>query len=390
MGGPLRVRPFLSSLALLAAAPAAVPGEEVRDLGPLLTKVVADHGVPGMAAAIVQARGAEIVQNRRAPAAVTALGAAGVRARGSDAKVLPTDRFHLGSCTKAMTATLCAMLVEEGKLAWDTPVAKALEDPSKADPGWKGATLEHLLTMRAGAPPDLGEDGLWARLWAREGTPTEQRAALALGVLGKPPMHPPGKESGYANASYALAGHLAEKAAGKPYEDLLRERIFAPLEMDSAGFGAPGSADALDAPRGHDSLGRAVPPGPLADNPPAIAPAGTVHATIGDWAKFVALHVDGALTRWRLLEGKTFRRLQTAPGDPNADGYAMGWQVTRRPWGGRVLTHAGSNTMWTCVAWIAPEKGFAVLAACNEGGDKGAGACDAAAAAMIRNLQAPR
>jgi hypothetical protein len=62
----------------------------------------------------------------------------------------------------------------------------------------------------------------------------------------------------------------------------------------------------------------------------------------------------------------------------------MGWAVAERPWaGGRVLTHSGSNTMWYCVAWLAPGKDFAVLVCCNRGGDEAAKGCDAAAAAII-------
>ena len=317
--------------------------------------------------------------------ATTALGAAGVRARGSKERVLPGDRFHLGSCTKAITATLCAMLVEEKRLAFDTPAATALDDPSKADPGWKGAVLEHLLTMRAGAPESLDADGLWARIWMRQGKPEEQRGELARGVLGKPPVHAPGSTTLYANASFALAGVLAERAAGRPFEELLRERLFVPLGMESAGFGAPGSADAIDEPRGHDAEGKPVPPGPLADNPPAVAPAGTVHASLGDWAKFAALHLEAARGKPRLLKEETFRRLHAPAGKRRGDGYAMGWAVGARPDLGPILEHAGSNTMWFSLARIAPEKGFAVLVACNQAarGDK---ACEEAADLLARRV----
>jgi len=365
---------------VLAAFAAGAPGAagaapEPRDLGPDLAPLVAKHGVPGLVAAVVEGD------------RTTALGAAGVRARGSEERVLAGDRFHLGSCTKAMTATLCALLVEEGRLSWDAPAAGVLEDPAKADPGWKGATLERLLTMRAGAPPDLDADGLWARLWRREGTPTEQRAVLARGVLGKPPLHAPGTRTLYANASYALAGVLAERAAGKPFEELLRDRLFRALGMESAGFGAPGSRDSVDQPRGHDGEGKPVPPGPAADNPPAVAPAGTVHASVGDWARFAALHLEAARGRPRLLKAESFRRLHAVPG--GGDDYAMGWGVGRRPDLGRVLEHAGSNTMWYALVRIAPEKGFAIVVACNEAGPglaKGEAACEGAAELLARRV----
>ena len=48
-----------------------------------------------------------------------------------------------------------------------------------------------------------------------------------------------------------------------------------------------------------------------------------------------------------------------------------------------MLTHNGSNTMWFCVTWLAPEKGFAVLVTTNVGGDEAGKATDEAAAALI-------
>ena len=76
--------------------------------------------------------------------------------------------------------------------------------------------------------------------------------------------------------------------------------------------------------------------------------------------------------------------------------YAMGWSVSTRPWAkgkaaadtGRVLTHNGSNTMWFCVAWLAPEKDYAVLACCNKGGGEAAKACDEAVGEMVKRYVA--
>lgn len=352
-------------LALLLPPTAGDPAP--RDVSALLAPLLEKHGIPGMAGAVVTSKG------------LVAIGAAGVREKGKDAKVTVDDRWHLGSCSKAMTATLCAMLVEEGKLKWDGSVGEAFKNLPKIDPKWNSATLAMLCTQRAGAPSDLSADGLWARLWSRTGTPVEQRLALAEGVLSKPPVHEPGSKYLYANANFALAGIMAERAAKKPWEDLMRERLFRPLGMDSAGFGAPGTAKEIDQPRGHTTDGKPVEPGPGSDNPAAIGPAGTVHASIADWGKFASMH----LRRGPLLREESFRRLHEAPPDPK-DRYAMGWMIAERPWaGGRVLTHAGSNTMWYCVAWLAPKKDFAVLICCNRGGDEARNACDEAASALI-------
>src|SRR6185369_3637125 len=139
-------------------------------------------------------------------------GACGVRKAGGTEAATMGDKFHLGSDTKAMTATLMAVLVEEGKLKWTTTVGEVFGDEVKGmDAGWKGVTLEQLLTHRAGAPGNLDAGGLWGRLGERKGTPTQQRMELLDGVVTRPPVNPPGTKFEYANAGYAIAGAMAEK-----------------------------------------------------------------------------------------------------------------------------------------------------------------------------------
>jgi CubicO group peptidase (beta-lactamase class C family) len=294
-----------------------------------------------------------------------------------------------------MTATLIATLVEEGKLSWTTTMGEVFKDV-EMDAAWKEVTLDLLLTHRAGVPTDLSKDGLWGKLWERKGTPTDQRMQLLEGIVKYPPIHKPGTEYLYANAGFAIAGLMAEKVTGKAWEDLMRERLFGPLAMKSAGFGAPGaSVDVPDQPWGHHENGKAVAPGPQADNPAAIGPGGTVHCTIEDWGKYIALHIEGERADKAAglpvkLKPETWVKLHT-PFKGSAPEYAMGWSVTTRPWAkgsgtgdtGRVLTHNGSNTMWFCVAWLAPEKDWAVIATCNKGGGEAAKACDEAVSQMV-------
>jgi len=355
------------------AAQSASPAKAPADVSALLEPIRAQFDVPGLAGAIVS-RGE-----------LAALGVCGVRERGSKVAITAEDRFHLGSCTKAMTATLCAILVEKKQLAWDASVGEAFSaDVAKEAPAWKQVKLENLLTNRGGAPANLDADGLWNSLWASKETPRLQRLALAKGVLAREPEAPPGEKYVYSNAGFSLAGAMAERAAACDFEALMVRELFEPLHMASAGFGPPGDGETLDQPRGHNGSGLAVPWGPKADNPAAIAPAGRVHCTIGDWAKFVALHVDAENGRPRLLSAESFAKLH-APAAGPGEHYAMGWLVAERPWaGGTVLTHSGSNTMWFCVAWLAPKKDFAVLACCNQGGNAAQQACDGVASALIQ------
>ena len=112
-----------------------------------------------------------------------------------------------------------------------------------------------------------------------------------------------------------------------------------------------------------------------------VSTAGTVHCSIEDWGKFIALHLQGARGETKFLKPETFQKLQT-PAD--GEDYALGWIVTERPWaGGQALAHSGNNTMWYATAWVAPKKNVAYLAVTNQGMPAGAAACDAAVAALI-------
>ncbi len=338
-----------------------------KNISALLAPIIQKRDVPGMAAAVVSK--GELV----------AIGVAGVRTRGKPDKIAINDRFHLGSDTKAMTAMLCGILVDEGKLKWDQTLGQTFPELRKSmDPQYQAVTLQQLLTHRGGAPGDLTKDELWGKLWQYKGTPTGARRFLLEGVTSKPPEATPGTKYIYSNAGVAMAGHMAEKVTGKSWEDLMREKIFRPLGMTTAGFGAPGTRAKNDQPRGHKSDGTPVEPGPGADNPVAIGPAGIVHCSIGDWAKFAAANLPSAKTK--LVKPETLTKLHTpAPGQPP---YAMGWMIAgNQPWaGGPALTHAGSNTMWFAVVWLAPAKDFAVLVACNQAN---AEACNDACLALI-------
>lgn len=200
-----------------------------------------------------------------------------------------------------------------------------------------------------------------------------------------PPAGTPGKSFEYSNQGYAIAGAMLEQITGTAWENLLQTRLFTPLEMRSAGFGAPGTAGKLDQPLGHSKRrnSKAEEPGPSADNPPAIGPAGTVHCSISDLARYAAWHADeGRFAHWPLkLKPETFERLHRPP---EGGDYACGWVVTDRNWaGGRVLVHNGSNTLWFAVMWVAPLKNAAFVAATNSARNGAEVAVDSAVAALI-------
>jgi CubicO group peptidase (beta-lactamase class C family) len=326
-----------------------------------LAEILNAHKLPGMIGAVVRGE------------SVAAIGSVGVRKRGSDDRMTIGDRIHLGSDTKAITATMIGTLVEDGALSWSSTIRDVFPGRSKGlHADFQVVTLWQLLTHRAGLPAN-------APYWSLKGAnPTEKRRELLTQVLAKAPESKPGKTYAYSNVGYIVAGLMAEQVSGMSWERLLRDRIFEPLRMASAGFGPPGSPGQLDEPWGHPASGE---PG-QSDNPPVLGPAGTVHCTMADWAKFVSLHLRAAEGKPKLLEAATFRMLHTPPGGSD---YAAGWIVLDRAWaGGKALTHSGSNTTWYCTAWIAPLRDFAVLVATNQGGDDAAKACDEASEGLIR------
>ncbi len=371
--------PVCVALLLLAASRAA---PAPASLDTVLEPIREANGLPALAAAVVKGRD------------TVAIGVVGVRKEGSSERVTLDDKWHIGSCTKSMTAALAAMLVEDGTLRWDMTLAEMFPDLApQMQAGWRDVTLEQLLAHHGGAPGDLDADGLWGRLWQRaDQPPRAQREYLARELLTKhKPVAPPGTKYVYSNGGYALIGHAIEEALDRPWEELLRERLFVPLGMTSAGFGAPASVDTVDQPWGHkagqDGTFQPVAPGLHADNPAAIGPGGTVHCSIGDFARYAAWQLAGARGERAthaspLLHPETFERLH-APFASDSE-YAFGWVATHRSWGdGTVLTHAGSNTMFYAVIWIAPKKDFAVVVCTNAGGPVAEKAADTAAATLI-------
>ncbi len=356
---------------------------EPVDLAPQLAAVREEFNFPAVAAAV-------IVEGR-----LHALGVAGVRKHGSEVKVQPDDPFHLGSCTKAMTGSLIGLLVEQGKLAWDTPLVEYFPEwKDRMHPDYHAVTLAHLLSHRAGVPPmtagfaPLSREQLLEVL-AME-SPAAQRRRVAEIVLSLPPVNRPGEEELYSNAGFTLAGAVVETVMGEDYEDLLQRFLFEPLKIESAGFGAMGTAGRVDAPWQHRVDGEElvpVEPGPHSDNPPLITPAGRVHCSMTDWAKYIRCVLAAARGEEGLLPTSSVWQLKEPPFGGR---YALGWGIHERQWGGgKVFSHSGSNRMNYCVVWIAPRKNFAVLAATNRGGDGAAEGLDKICGMMIQRFLTP-
>ena len=316
------------------------------ELEDLLKPVMDDHGLIGMMGAILQG------------STVKEIGAVGIRKFGSGERLTVNDKFHLGSCTKAMTATLAAISVEKGEVAWDTnlgQVFKGLE--SSMDSSFRAITLKNLLTHLSGLPANVD----WWDLGSS--AQTGQRRQLLKDLMGNTPLTEPGVSYLYSNVGYALAGHMLEEVTGVGWESLIQERLFQPLGMATAGFGPPGSVGLVDQPWGHHMDGLSV-VASQSDNAPPLGPAGRAHMSFEDWSKFISLHLSGARGETGLLlSPATFTDLHTAP---SGQFYALGWFRAETDWSsGLALNHAGSNTMWYVVVWLSIKRNFAVMVGTN-------------------------
>ena len=297
---------------------------------------------------------------------VAAQGACGTLTRNSDQPVTADARWHLGSCAKSMTATLAAVMVQQGLLDWELTLADVFADESfQLHEDYRQVTLNDLLAHRAGAPNDLVGSTLWRQLlFDAGGSAPEQREKIVATYLPRGPALPPQTKFQYSNVGYVVAGRMLEKRGGQSFETLLVDLVFKPLDINSAGFGPPLRAED---PRGH-RLGLPMPQGPWGDNPPGLSSAGRVHMTLEDWSKYVMEHLRAARgEETKLLTGDSARRLQRPVGDGD---YALGWGLPQvAGLDGPVFAHAGSNTMWFAQVIILPGQNAAFLLAANEGSE---------------------
>ena len=203
---------LLGLFLLLGAAQAGRAASTPDDLAVFLETQRTNFHLPALAAAVVRAN------------QTIALGATGFRREGSPEKVTVDDKFHIGSCTKSMTATFAAIMVEEGKVRWDESVADRFPALAPSmNPDFRGATLELLCGNRGGAPNSLDAHGLWSSL--RRGNtrpPRDQRIELLRSVLTNAPAARHGTTNLYSNAGMSSAGALLDSAAVERREHLTR------------------------------------------------------------------------------------------------------------------------------------------------------------------------
>jgi CubicO group peptidase (beta-lactamase class C family) len=310
------------------------------------------HGVPGANLAILCE--GEVVD--------TSYGVLNLRTK---AEVTPDSLFQIGSITKVWTATLVMQLVDEGLLDLDEPVAKYLPDFKVADPEvTRTVTARHLLAHSSGIDGDLFLD-------TGRGDDCVEKYVAACADLKQ--NHPLGATMSYCNSGYTVLGRLIEVVRGASWDAVLRERLFTPLGLASAGT-LPEEALLHRAAVGH-----ITPPGQEIQVAPvwgifrSAGPAGLIHATARETLAFAQLHLaDGvAPDGTRVLSAESaqqMRQPQIAVADPYTLGshWGLGWILMT--WSGReVYGHDGGTIGQSAFMRIVPDANVAVCLLTNGG-----------------------
>lgn len=300
----------------------------------LLAAIRDKLGTPGMAVAWHRTGNSQVAL------------ADGVRARGFNTRVEPRDRWHIGSITKSFTATLFACAVDAGAIRWDTRLGQQLKDVPKAH---AGLTAIELLSHHGGLPTDIPMPELMA-LPRVEADPRATRRHYARIALAQPPVAAPRSKFAYSNVGYVLAAIMLEEATGLSWEALIRRELFEPLELQTAGFGPPGTLNDYLEPGGH-----AGDQPIFLDNPSAMAPAGGLHIGMYDLLTYLAAHRG----KPAFLKPETWRELHT----PRFGGrYALGWHVDADG----SLWHNGSNTAWYAEVSVEPASRLVTAVCAND------------------------
>lgn len=341
----------------------------------MLKPYLAKYDLPALAAAVVK------------DGKVIAAGAVGTRKYGADIPVTLNDRFHLGSDTKAMTSLMVGMMVEEGKLRWDSTMGELFPElVDTMEPSLRKVTIERLLSHTSGIPSDNATfDDIISKATLHPGNLDEQRVFVVKEWVKQKLVSEPGSKFAYANMNYILAGAILEKLTRRTWDELIVERVFTPLDLKTAGLGPQSSMGRIDAPLGHMAGATAPRPmlaGPNGDNPLVLGPAGIAHMSILDFARWAGWNAGRGKRGPQLVKKETLARLQTKiislpdrpdapPGTPGRGGYGLGWGTMPVGWAAYpLISHAGSNTMNLAQVWLDPDRDVALVLVTNIGGKK--------------------
>jgi len=355
------------ALALLLITGSAPAVDRETAMSALLKGLVAD-GEPGLAV-LVRKNGRTIFER-----------GAGVRELRTLQPIDARTRFRLASVTKQMTAAVIMLLVHEGRVRYEDTLTGALPG---FPPYGSGVTIRHLLTHTSGLPDyeQLMENAEKDKgpIW----TPERQIGdAEVLDLLEKETrgLFTPGTSWAYSNSGYVVLGLVAERAGGRPFGDVLRDRIFAPLGMTRTLAYEKGRNEVDDRAYGHTKEPAGFRETDQSSTSATLGDGG-VYSCLEDLAKWddgLRTHallseaeMAPALTPVRLADGSEPRWPQGEqggdnlfPGRPVA--YGFGWFLD--PWQGRKRAwHHGETMGFRSIVERFPADGVTVVILANRG-----------------------
>ena len=350
---------FVAILLVAALSAADAQKAPLQGFDAYITKAMQDWKVPGLAIAVVRNDSVVFIKGY------------GTRTLGARQPVDGHTVFAIGSVSKAFTATLAAMLVDEGKMRWDdaaTTYLPALEmyDPYVA----RELTVRDLLTHRSGlARGDL----MW---YATD----YDRDEILRRVRFLKPSWSMRSRYGYQNIMYLAAGQAVAKVAGKSWDDVLRERILVPLGMNESNSSTRPLAQLQNVASPHQDIDDTlrVIPWHNIDN---IGPAGSINSTAADMAKWIRFHLaqgkvgDKSLVSASVL-GETQSPQVVTPLSADTRqinpfthlaSYGMGWSIS--DFRGRELRqHGGNIDGMSALAVLVPEAKLGLVVLTNANG----------------------
>jgi CubicO group peptidase (beta-lactamase class C family) len=319
---------------------------QASELASRLGELIESHGIPGAQLAVID--DGEIVE-----------AAAGVLSLRTQAPSRPDALFLPGSIGKLYTATLVLMLVGEGKIDLDRSVRTYLPDFRVKDPNAPDiVTVRHLLTHTSGFDGDH---------FADTGRGDDALERYIAGCKDLPQIAEPGKIWSYSNSSYAILGRIVEVLTGGVFEDVLRDRLFLPLGLQSTVSFAD---QVIPHPVAVGHVANPESPEELVVSPTwglyrAFGPMGSaVIASAGDVLRFADLHLRGGTTAGgeTLIDAGLVAAMQHEEArlvDDSLLGgaWGLGWNLDQ--WDGtRVIGHDGNSIGQNAFMRLAPDEGF--------------------------------
>ncbi len=355
------VRHLLVSILVLVllAIPTSVRAQDVdlESLDTWIGELMEDWSTPGLAVGIVH--GDSLVFAR----------GYGVRALGGGEPVDEHTRFAIASNSKAFTAAVLGMLVEEEKLQWDDRVIDHLPDFQMWDP-WvtREIRVRDLLTHRSGLAT-FGGDHLWIGA-------TNDRDEIVSRVRFMEPVGSFRASFHYQNLMFLVAGQVGQAVTGSSWDEMIASRIFEPLGMSESSTSVHDLAGLENVASAHE-----VVQGELRvvdyDNVDGVAPAAAINSNIVDMARWMRLNLrDGEFEGHQVFSAGTAREMQriqyplgvSAWAAENLgrrfNGYGLGWFISDYR-GRKVVSHSGGLTGMISLQTLLPEEGLGVIVLTN-------------------------